>query len=76
MEAKDILKQASEGALSCPKCGATDVALKNVRVAMSADGPKLDPTTYAECSSCNGRFSVEKLMKGGSEKKSWWQFWK
>jgi transcription elongation factor Elf1 len=75
METKDLLKQASDGTLTCSKCGATNMALKNVRVAMGPDGPKLDPSTYAECGSCNQRFSLDKLQKSAGGK-SWWQFWK
>lgn len=79
MELKETLKQASEGTLRCPKCGATEVSLKNVRVSMGADGPKLDPSAYGECGKCNARISLDKLQQmraGATKSKQWWQFWK
>lgn len=66
MEIADLLKNASAGTLKCPDCGAEGVALKNVRVAMGANGPQLDPSTYGQCDSCGTRIAIEKLLKAES----------
>ena len=63
MELADMLKNASDGTLGCPDCGAQGVALKNVRIAMGPKGPELDPNTYAECGSCGAHIAIEKLLK-------------
>lgn len=66
MEIADVLKNASDGTLKCPDCGAQGMALKNVRIAMGANGPELDPNTYGQCGSCGARIAMQKLLKAES----------
>jgi hypothetical protein len=78
MELGDLLKQAHEGVLQCPKCSTAGVSLQNVRVSMKDGKPFMDPNAYGSCKKCGAKLSIEKLqnMGGGIAEKQWWQFWK
>lgn len=69
----------------CPKCGSSDIALKDVRIGVAVTRGKQSErrekiaTGHGECQDCGTKISIEDMqaMRAGRpiKKKPWWKFW-